>query len=56
VARLKELAGERGYAMDGGYGKIKGETFRIPHMGDLTITDMEEYFALLEELLPQVRN
>lgn len=55
VARLKELTGERGYAMDGGYGKIKNDTFRIPHMGDLTMADMEEYFALLEELLPQVR-
>jgi aspartate aminotransferase-like enzyme len=56
VARLKELLGERGYAMDGGYGKIKNTTFRIPHMGDMTMADMEEYFALLEELLPQVRS
>jgi aspartate aminotransferase-like enzyme len=56
LARLKELAGERGYAMDNGYGKIKNETFRIPHMGDFTMADMEEYFTLLEELLPQVRN
>ncbi len=56
LAQLKKLAGERGYAIDNGYGKIKNETFRIAHMGDFTMQDMEEIFALLEELLPQVRN
>jgi aspartate aminotransferase-like enzyme len=55
LEQLKKLAGERGYAMDNGYGKIKNQTFRIPHMGDFTMADMEEYFTLLEELLPQVR-
>jgi aspartate aminotransferase-like enzyme len=53
---LKKLVGERGYAMDNGYGKIKNETFRIPHMADMTLADLQEYFALLEELLPQVRS
>ncbi|MFO7983864.1 MAG: alanine--glyoxylate aminotransferase family protein [Desulfuromonadales bacterium] len=52
---LKRLAGERGYAIDNGYGKIKNSTFRIAHMADFTMADMEEIFALLEELLPQVR-
>ncbi|MBN2644486.1 MAG: alanine--glyoxylate aminotransferase family protein [Desulfuromonadaceae bacterium] len=52
---LKKLAGARGFAMDTGYGKIKGQTFRIPHMADMTLADLKEYFALLEELLPQVR-
>nr|WP_320049359.1 alanine--glyoxylate aminotransferase family protein [uncultured Desulfuromonas sp.] len=53
---LKKLVGARGYAMDNGYGKIKNETFRIPHMADMSLADLEEYFALLEELLPQVRS
>ncbi len=53
--QLKKLAGERGYAMDNGYGKIKNKTFRIPHMADMTMADLNEYFILLEELLPQVR-
>ncbi len=56
LERLKKLAGERGYAMDNGYGKIKNATFRIPHMADMTMDDLTEYFALLEELLPQVRS
>ena len=32
---------EKGYAMDKGYGKIKGETFRVPHMGDMTMDTLD---------------
>ncbi|NLV23294.1 MAG: alanine--glyoxylate aminotransferase family protein [Deltaproteobacteria bacterium] len=52
---LKKLAGDKGYAIDNGYGKIKNEAFRIAHMGDFTMADMEELFGLLEGLLPRVR-
>ncbi|WP_305046432.1 pyridoxal-phosphate-dependent aminotransferase family protein [Geoalkalibacter sp.] len=52
---LKKLAAERGYAIDNGYGKIKNHTFRIAHMADMNLADLEELFALLEELLPQAR-
>ncbi len=55
LEKLKKLAGERGYAIDNGYGKIKNKTFRIAHMADFTMADMEEIFAVLEELLPQAR-
>lgn len=55
LEKLKKLAGERGYAIDNGYGKIKNKTFRIAHMADFTLADMEELFGLLEELLPKVR-
>lgn len=55
LEKLKKLAGERGYAIDNGYGKIKNKTFRIAHMADFTLADMEELFDLLEELLPQAR-
>ncbi|PLX97143.1 MAG: aminotransferase [Desulfuromonas sp.] len=53
---LKKLAAERGYALDNGYGKIKNSTFRIPHMADFTAADLDELFALLEELLPAARS
>jgi aspartate aminotransferase-like enzyme len=55
LEQLKKLAGARGYAIDNGYGKIKNTTFRIPHMADMTMADLEELFALLEELLPKAR-
>ncbi len=55
LEEIKKQAGERGFAMDNGYGKIKNKTFRIPHMADMAPADMQEYFALLEELLPPLK-
>ena len=51
LAALKKLLGERGYAFDDGYGKIKGTTFRIPHMGDMQLADLEDYLGVIDELL-----
>ena len=31
-----------GFAMDKGYGKIKGATFRLPHMGDVSMAMLRE--------------
>lgn len=47
---LKGALGERGYAFDDGYGKLKGETFRIAHMGDLLLDDLKEFIAVIDEL------
>ncbi|NJL19227.1 MAG: alanine--glyoxylate aminotransferase family protein [Bdellovibrionaceae bacterium] len=35
--------------IDGGYGKIKGATFRISHMGDESIDNMRELLGWLDE-------
>lgn len=51
LGALKKRMGERGYAFDDGYGKIKGKTFRIPHMGDMQLADLEEFLSVLDELL-----
>jgi aspartate aminotransferase-like enzyme len=55
LEKLKKLAAEHGYAIDNGYGKLKNKTFRIAHMADFTMADMEELFEVLEESLPQAR-
>ena len=39
----------RGMIVSNGYGKLKGQNFRIAHMGDLTPADMEELFAAMDE-------
>ncbi len=36
------MRAEVGFAMDKGYGKIKGATFRLPHMGDVTMDILRE--------------
>jgi aspartate aminotransferase-like enzyme len=39
---------ERGMIISNGYGKLKGTNFRIAHMGDTTLADMEELFAAMD--------
>ena len=54
LAKLKTELGKRGIAFDNGYGKIKNETFRIAHMGDLQMEDLKELFGIIEEILPSL--
>lgn len=42
---------ERGWVVGGGYGKLRPETFRIGHMGDHTIDELEGLLAVLTEVL-----
>jgi aspartate aminotransferase-like enzyme len=49
VAKLQKLVKDRGFLIDGGYGKIKGTTFRISNMGDETEKTMNELIGALDE-------
>ncbi len=51
VNEMSKFMGERDFAIDEGYGKIKGKTFRIAHMGDMQVTMLEEYLSGLDEFL-----
>ncbi len=42
---------ERGIMLGGGYGKLKGETFRIAHMGDLQMADLEALLTAMDAFL-----
>ncbi len=56
VARLTEELGQRGAMISNGYGKLKEQTFRIGHMGDLKLGDIEELLGWIDELIAaQVR-
>jgi aspartate aminotransferase-like enzyme len=48
VPRLRELMMEKGILIDGGYGQIKGTTFRLSNMGDETEETMGELFSALD--------
>jgi aspartate aminotransferase-like enzyme len=48
----KRVRDEYGFQIDGGYGKIKGKTFRISNMGDETVETMQ---PLLEALTTTLR-
>ncbi len=44
---------EIGFAMDKGYGKIKGATFRLPHMGDVTLEMLREVLDGIDAFMAQ---
>jgi aspartate aminotransferase-like enzyme len=54
VARLQKLAKDQGFLIDGGYGKIKGTTFRISNMGDETPESMDRLFVALDAAMKQL--
>ncbi len=49
VADLNAFLLARDMRIAGGYGKIKASTFRIGHMGELTLADLEGLLAALDE-------
>ena len=49
-AMNKEL-GKRGATVSDGYGPFKGKTFRIGHMGDLTLADVQWLTGQIDEIL-----
>jgi aspartate aminotransferase-like enzyme len=48
VAKLQKSVKDQGFLIDGGYGKIKGTTFRISNMGDETEATMNQLYAALD--------
>jgi aspartate aminotransferase-like enzyme len=54
VAKLQKLVKERGFLIDGGYGKIKGTTFRLSNMGDETEATMNQLIGALDEAIKLV--
>jgi aspartate aminotransferase-like enzyme len=52
VADLNKELGARGAMISNGYGtKLKEKTFRIAHMGDLTVEDINWVLGLINEIL-----
>jgi aspartate aminotransferase-like enzyme len=49
-AMAKFMSG-RGFSIDKGYGKIKGKTIRIAHMGDLQMNTLEDVLSGLDDFL-----
>jgi aspartate aminotransferase-like enzyme len=51
IGDLNKALGQKGMAIANGYGKLKDQTFRIAHMGDLTVKDIDEVLGAMEEIL-----
>jgi predicted phosphoserine aminotransferase len=51
VDDMAKFMGGKGFSMDKGYGKIKGKTFRIAHMGDMQPAELETILSGLDEFM-----
>jgi len=51
VVELNESLSEKGYIISNGLGKIKDKTFRIGHMGEVKISDLESLLCAINEIL-----
>jgi len=51
VANLNAELGKRGYMISAGYGRLKEQTFRIAHTGDITLNDLNELLGVIDEIL-----
>jgi aspartate aminotransferase-like enzyme len=53
VAKLvRDLRAKHRLVIDGGYGRIIGETFRLSNMGDETADTVSHLLACLDDCLP----
>lgn len=53
AALISELKKRYKMVFDGGYGKLKGNTFRISNMGDETPQTMRELLSNIDSILPE---
>ncbi|HEX9984708.1 MAG TPA: alanine--glyoxylate aminotransferase family protein [Thermoanaerobaculia bacterium] len=47
---LRNQMKHRGYTLGGGYGEWKDRTFRIGHMGDISVADLEAMLDVLDDV------
>ena len=50
---VKTLKEEKKLSIDGGYGKIKGKTFRISNMGNESSESIDFLLSQMDEILPR---
>ncbi|MBD3195019.1 MAG: aminotransferase class V-fold PLP-dependent enzyme [Candidatus Lokiarchaeota archaeon] len=46
---------EKGYRIVNGYGSLANKTFRIGHMGEITLKDLEEMLKVLTDIISDLR-
>jgi len=51
IADMNSFLKKRGMRLANGYGQLKNITFRIAHMGEIQMGDLEELFSAMEEYL-----
>ena len=55
INKIYELLLDKGFRMDRGYGNLKGQVFRIPHMGNIYEDDLRQYLNEIDDTLCKLR-
>ncbi|MBN1800597.1 MAG: alanine--glyoxylate aminotransferase family protein [Candidatus Lokiarchaeota archaeon] len=55
MAKAVKTMLEKGYRIVNGYGDLVNKTFRIGHMGEITIQELEEMLKILSDVITRVR-
>jgi predicted phosphoserine aminotransferase len=53
IATLNKFMAPYQVRLSNGYGALKGKTFRIAHMGEIQMADLEQLLALMDQFLAQ---
>jgi predicted phosphoserine aminotransferase len=53
IAALNKFLLTKGMRIANGYGELKDKTFRIAHMGEITMSDVDTLLAFMEEFMAQ---
>ncbi|MHA1486347.1 MAG: alanine--glyoxylate aminotransferase family protein, partial [Promethearchaeota archaeon] len=51
IAKMVSTLLEKGYRIVNGYGDLKNKTFRIGHMGEVTIKELDEMLSVLSDIV-----
>lgn len=54
VAELNKYLGDNGYQISNGYGAIKEKTFRIAHMADTTMDELDQLLRYIDRFLEKM--
>ena len=53
--KLKNALSAAGWTIGGGYGKLKADTFRISHMGDIDVDSLANLLSAFDAAIPESR-
>ncbi len=55
-SKMNAAMGKRGFQLSNGYGALKDITFRIAHMADMTVEEMDDMLRNLEEVIAELKS
>ena len=55
IPKMVSLLLEKGYRIVNGYGQLVNKTFRIGHMGEIQIKDLEKMLKVLADIISDLK-